>query len=73
MEAIEVSKESEYLYLERFKKICQEVDIDPQKILSKPPAVLGPLLRQWMIGEINDVEMMRSLRNLAIFNPSIKA
>lgn len=56
-------------YLERFKGICKEINIDPSKILSNPPPILGQLVREWMIGNINDLGMMRSLRNLAIMNP----
>lgn len=56
-------------YLERFKRICKEIDIDPGNILSNPPTILGQLVREWMIGNINDLGMMQSLQNLAIMNP----
>jgi len=58
--------------LERFAAICTEVEIDPEKLLSSKIPILPQLAQEWNSGKINDIQLMRSLRNLAIFNPSIK-
>jgi hypothetical protein len=59
---------SETYYLDRFVAICAELELDAKKVLSAPPPMLSALIRQWMTGKINDVELMRSLRNLGIMN-----
>lgn len=55
--------------LNRFIGLCGEVNADAKALIGEPPPMLAPMIREWMLGRLNDVEMMRSLRNLVIFNP----
>jgi hypothetical protein len=58
--------------LKRFCEICVEVGVDPKKLMGANMPVLPQLAQSWNNGEIDDVQLMRSIRNLEIFNPSIK-
>ena len=58
-------------YLGRFCAICDEVNVDAKLAMESAPKMVGAIVRQWMIGESDDVQVMRSVRNLAIFNPKI--
>jgi hypothetical protein len=55
--------------MNRFIALCKEVDADAETLIKEPPAILGSMIREWFTGQMNDVEMMRCLRNVAILNP----
>ena len=58
-------------YLRRFCAICDEVNVDANVLMNSAPEIIGAIVRDWMTEKINDVQVMRSVRNLAIFNPKI--
>jgi hypothetical protein len=58
--------------LQRFTAICRELGIDPRKLMSSKISMLPQLAQDWNEGKIDDIKLMRALRNLAIFNPGIK-
>ena len=58
-------------YLNRFCAICDELNVDAKLAMESAPGMVAAIVRQWMIGEFDDVQVMRSVRNLAIFNPKI--
>jgi len=58
-------------YLHRFCAICDEVNVDAKLAMELATKMVAAIVRQWMIGEFDDVQVMRSVRNLAIFNPKI--
>ena len=62
--------EDQHEALKRFAGLCAQVDVDAQKLIKNPPPILVSMIRQWFIGELDDVAMMRCLRNLAIFDPN---
>jgi hypothetical protein len=64
-------KEQDNEYLNRFCAICNEVNVDAELVMDSAPAMVGAIVRRWMIGEIDDTQVMRSVRNLAILNPKI--
>jgi hypothetical protein len=61
---------SDTYYRDRFTAICAEINLDAKKILENPPSILGSIVRQWMIGELDELSVKNSLKNLAIFNPN---
>lgn len=54
----------------RLIAIMQEVGIDPRKAAKNEMAV--QLARQWNAGKIDEVQLMRGLRNLLIFNNTLR-
>lgn len=55
-------------YPKRFWAICVELELDPHKVLdSKNPLIIS-IISGFVKKEIDEVQVMRSLRNLSILN-----
>lgn len=55
-------------YPERFWNICVELGLDPQKVVDPEDSLICALIQGFVKGEIDEVQVMRTLRNLDIFN-----
>jgi hypothetical protein len=54
----------------RFLGIMREVGICPHKAKSNEMVI--EVARSWSDGTLNDVQLMRSFRNLTILNPKLR-
>jgi hypothetical protein len=55
-------------YPRRFAGICLELGLDPLKVLDPSNIEILPVVTAFSKGELDEVKLMRSLRNLSILN-----
>jgi hypothetical protein len=61
------SKDKDY-YPERVWNICLELNLNPNKVVDSHDEVVCALIQAFSRGKIDEVQLMRTLRNLSVLN-----